>query len=511
MDRVRILDTTLRDGEQSPGFSMNIQEKLRMAKQLERLGVDIIEAGFPIASKGDFDAVKLIAESIKDSRISALARANNNDIDRAWEAIKNARYPFIHTFISTSDIHLTHQLRKSREEVLEMAISAVKRAKSYTEDIEFSAMDATRSDRDYLCQIVEAAIDAGATTVNIPDTVGYTIPSEYGDLISYIRKNVSNIDKAVISVHCHNDLGLSTANSIAAVLNGSRQVECTINGIGERAGNTSLEEVVMILYTRKDYAHLETNIKTEEIYNTSKLLTRITGVGVQPNKAIVGSNAFAHESGIHTDGLLKDKITYEIMTPESVGVKKSSIILGKHSGRHALRDELNNRGYELSDENINKIFNRFKELADKKKNLYDEDLETIVAEIILRAPDKYKLVNMNVISGSFAIPTATIQMEVENEQIKDVGMGDGPVDAAFKTIAKITGTKSRLLKYSVDSITGGTDAQGEVTVRLEEEGKEIVGRGAHNDIIMARALAYINSLNILEHLEKNPVKITYTE
>jgi len=497
LDRVRILDTTLRDGEQSPGFSMNIQEKLRMAKQLERLGVDIIEAGFPIASKGDFDAVKLIAESIKDSRVSALARANNNDIDRAWEAIKNARYPFIHTFISTSDIHLTHQLRKSREEVLEMAISAVKRAKSYTEDIEFSAMDATRSDRDYLCQIVEAAIDAGATTVNIPDTVGYTIPSEYGDLISYIRQKVFNIDKAVISVHCHNDLGLSTANSIAAVLNGSRQVECTINGIGERAGNTSLEEVVMILYTRKDYAHLETNIKT--------------GVGVQPNKAIVGSNAFAHESGIHTDGLLKDKITYEIMTPESVGVKKSSIVLGKHSGRHALRDELKNRGHELSDENINKIFNRFKELADKKKNLYDEDLETIVAEIILRAPDKYKLVNMNVISGSFAIPTATIQMEVENEQIKDVGIGDGPVDAAFKTIAKITGTKSRLLKYSVDSITGGTDAQGEVTVRLEEEGKEIVGRGAHNDIIMASALAYINALNRLEHLKKNPVKITYTE
>lgn len=511
MDRVRILDTTLRDGEQSPGFSMNIQEKLRMAKQLERLGVDIIEAGFPIASNGDFDAVKLIAESIKDSRISALARANDKDIDRAWEAIKNARYPFIHTFISTSDIHLTHQLRKSREEVLKMAISAVKRAKSYTEDIEFSAMDATRSDRDYLCQIVEAAIDAGATTVNIPDTVGYTIPSEYGDLISYIRQKVSNIDRAVISVHCHNDLGLSTANSIAAVLNGARQVECTINGIGERAGNTSLEEVVMILYTRKDYAHLETNIKTEEIYKTSKLLTRITGVGVQPNKAIVGSNAFAHESGIHTDGLLKDKITYEIMTPESVGVKKSSIVLGKHSGRHALRDELKKRGYELTDEDINKIFNRFKELADKKKNLYEEDLETIVAEIILRAPDKYKLINMSVISGSFAIPTATIQMEIENKQIKDVGMGDGPVDAAFKTIAKITGTKSRLLKYSVDSITGGTDAQGEVTVRLEEEGKEMVGRGAHNDIIMASVLAYINALNRLEYLKQNPVKITYTE
>ncbi len=510
MEKVRIFDTTLRDGEQSPGFSMNIPEKLRMAKQLERLGVDIIEAGFPVASKGDFDAVKLIAESIKNSQVSALARANDKDIDRAWEAIKNARRPFIHTFISTSDIHLTHQLRKSREEVLEMAIAAVKRAKSYTEDIEFSAMDATRSDRDYLCQIIESSIDAGATTVNIPDTVGYTIPSEYADLIKYIRQKVSNIDRAVISVHCHNDLGLSTANSISAVLNGARQVECTINGIGERAGNTSLEEVVMILYTRKDYAQLETNIKTEEIYNTSKLLTRITGVGVQPNKAIVGSNAFAHESGIHTDGLLKDKITYEIMTPESVGVKKSSIVLGKHSGRHALREELKKRGYELSDEDLNKIFDRFKELADKKKNLYEEDLETIVAEIVLRAPDKYKLINLNVISGSFAIPTATVQLEVENEQIKDVGMGDGPVDAAFKTIAKITGTKSRLLKYTVDSITGGTDAQGVVTVRLEEDDKEIVGRGAHNDIIMASVLAYINALNRLEYLKQNPVKITYS-
>jgi len=506
LEKVVFFDTTLRDGEQSPGFSMNIPEKLRMAKQLEKLGVDIIEAGFPIASQGDFEAVKLIAESIKKSQVAGLARANNKDIERAWEAVQNAEHPRIHTFISTSDIHLTHQLRKSREEVLDMAISAVKKAKSYTENVEFSAMDATRSDRDYLCQVIEAAIDAGATTVNIPDTVGYTIPSEFGDLIKYIIKNVSNIDKAVISVHCHNDLGLATANSLSAVLNGARQVECTINGIGERAGNTSLEEVVMILYTRKDYAHLETNIISEEIYSTSRLLTRITGVDVQPNKAIVGANAFAHESGIHTDGLLKDKITYEIMTPESVGVKKSIIVLGKHSGRHALRDELKNRGYELSDADVNKVFNRFKELADKKKQLFDEDLETIVAEIVLRAPDKYKLINMNVVSGSFAIPTATVQMEVDGEQIKDVGIGDGPVDAAFKTIAKITKTKSKLLKYGVDSITGGTDAQGVVTVRLEGNGNEIVGRGAHTDIIMASVLAYINALNRLEYLKKNPIK-----
>jgi len=506
LEKVIIFDTTLRDGEQSPGFSMNIPEKLRMAKQLEKLGVDVIEAGFPVASKGDFDAVKLIADSIKDSQVAALARAHQKDIDSAWESIKNAAFPRIHTFISTSDIHLTHQLRKSRDEVVEMAVAAVKRAKSYTENVEFSAMDATRSDREYLCQVVEAAINAGAITVNIPDTVGYAIPTEFGELISYIKQKVTNIEKAVISVHCHNDLGLATANSLSALLHGARQVECTINGIGERAGNTSLEEVVMILYTRKDYAQLETTIDTEEIYNTSKLLTRITGVGVQPNKAIVGANAFAHESGIHTDGLLKDKITYEIMTPASVGLKKSTLVLGKHSGRHALKDDLKKRGYELPDEDLNKVFTRFKELADKKKNLYDEDLETIVAEVVLRAPDNYKLINMNVVSGSFAIPTATVQMEVEGELIKDVGMGDGPVDAAFKTIAKITKTKSTLLKYSVDAITGGTDAQGVVTVRLEEDGKEMVGRGAHTDIIMASVLAYINALNRLEYLKQNPIK-----
>ena len=506
MEKVKIFDTTLRDGEQSPGFSMNIHEKVRMAKQLERLGVDIIEAGFPIASKGDFDAVSLIAESIKDSQVAGLARAHDKDIDRAWEAIKHARNPRIHTFVSTSDIHLTHQLRKSREEVVDMTAAAVKRAKSYTDDVEFSAMDATRSDRDYLCQVLAVAIESGATTLNIPDTVGYSIPDEFGDLIRYIREHVSNIERATISVHCHNDLGLATANSISAVLNGARQIECTINGIGERAGNTSLEEIAMILYTRKEYAHLETGIATEEIYKTSKLLTRITGVGVQPNKAIVGSNAFAHESGIHTDGLLKDKITYEIMTPESVGVTKSSLVLGKHSGRHAMKDELQKRGYDLSDENLNKVFSRFKELADKKKDLYDEDLETIVAEIVLRAPDTYKLINLNVISGSFAIPTATVQMDVNGQPIKDVGMGDGPVDAAFKTIAKITSTKSKLLKYSVDSITGGTDAQGVVTVRLEEDSQEIVGRGAHNDIIMASVLAYINALNRLEHIKQNPIK-----
>jgi 2-isopropylmalate synthase len=477
-----------------------------MARQLEKLGVDVIEAGFPVASQGDFEAVSQIARSVTDVQVAGLARANERDIDRAWEAIREARRPRIHTFISTSDIHLTHQLRKSRDEVLAMTTAAVKRAKSYTDNVEFSAMDATRSDRDYLCRVIESAIEAGATTVNIPDTVGYAIPAEFGNLIRYLREKVSNIDKAVISVHCHNDLGLATANAIAAVLNGARQIECTVNGIGERAGNTSLEEVVMIIYTRKEYLKLITGIKTTEIYNTSKLLTRITGVAVQPNKAIVGANAFAHESGIHTDGLLKDKITYEIMTPESVGVTKSSLVLGKHSGRHAMKDELHKRGYDLSDEVINRIIERFKELADKKKDLYDEDLETIVAEIVLRAPERYKLINLNVISGSFAIPTATVQMEVDGALIKDVGMGDGPVDAALKTIAKITRTKSTLLKFSVDAITGGTDAQGVVTVRLEEDGREIVGRGAHNDIIMASVLAYLNALNRLEHIKQSPIR-----
>ena len=506
MEQILIFDTTLRDGEQSPGFSMNINEKVRMARQLEKLGVDVIEAGFPVASPGDFEAVSLIARTVTNMQVAGLARANERDIDRAWEAIREARRPRIHTFISTSDIHLTHQLRKSREEVLAMTAAAVKRAKSYTDNVEFSAMDATRSDRDYLCRVIEAAIEAGATTINIPDTVGYAIPSESGALIRELRDRVPNMDQAVISVHCHNDLGLATANAIAAVLNGARQIECTINGIGERAGNTSLEEVVMILYTRKEHVRLTTSVKTAEIHATSKLLTRITGVAVQPNKAIVGANAFAHESGIHTDGLLKDKMTYEIMTPESVGLTQSSLVLGKHSGRHAMKDELQKRGYDLTDDMINKIFERFKELADKKKVLYDEDLETIVAEIVLRAPDKYKLINLNVNSGSFAIPTATVQMEVDGTVIKDVGMGDGPVDAAFKTIAKITRTKSTLLKYSVDAITGGTDAQGVVTVRLEEDGREIVGRGAHNDIIMASVLAYLNALNRLEHIKQSPIK-----
>jgi len=505
MEKIVIFDTTLRDGEQSPGFSMNIQEKLQVARQLEKLNVDIIEAGFPIASEGDFEAVREIAKHITKCKVAALARAEAKDIDRAWEAIKVGKNPRIHTFISTSDFHLKYQLHLSREEVLKKAVEAVKRAKSYTPDVEFSAMDSTRTDRDYLCEVVEAAIDAGATTINIPDTVGYAIPQEFGDLIQYLRENVANIDKAILSVHCHNDLGLAVANSLSAVLKGARQVECAINGIGERAGNASLEEVVMSIRTRKDFFHLTTQVVTDQIYSTSRLVSRITGVNVQPNKAIVGANAFSHESGIHQDGLLKEKITYEIMTPESIGIPQSALVLGKHSGRHALRDRLKKLGFELSEEELNVAFKRFKDLADKKKEIFDEDLEAIMTEEIYRvprAPEKYKLINLNVASGTVTIPTATVEMEIDGKKVKEAGFGDGPVDAAFKTIAKITGTKSKLLKYSVNSITGGTDAQGEVSVRLEENDHIVTGHGAHTDIILASAKAYINALNRLAYLLK---------
>ncbi len=505
-DIVKIFDTTLRDGEQSPGNTMNIAEKLRVARQLEILGVDIIEAGFPIASQGDFDAVQLIAGTIKKSEVAGLARAENMDIDRAWEAIKKARNPRIHTFISTSDIHLEHQLRKTRDAVLKIAVHAVKRAKKYTPNVEFSAMDATRSDREYLCRVFTEVIAAGAVTINVPDTVGYAIPYEFGELIHYIMTHVSNIAQAKISVHCHNDLGLAVSNSIAAVANGARQVECTINGIGERAGNASLEEIVMILRTRKDLFLADTRINTEKIYPSSRLITTITGVSVQPNKAIVGANAFAHESGIHQDGLLKNKMTYEIMTPESIGLKKSSFIIGKHSGSHAFKKRVEELGFNLTEDELKKTFQRFKDLADKKKDVFDEDIEALIAEEVLRAPDVYRLLNVNVVSGTISIPTATVEMEVGGRTVKEAGFGDGPVDAVFKTIAKITDTKSSLLKYIVNSITGGSDAQGEVTVRIEEDGVMVVGQGSHMDIILASAFAYVNALNRLEHAKKKSLK-----
>jgi 2-isopropylmalate synthase len=503
-ERVSIFDTTLRDGEQSPGASMNVEEKLIIARQLARLDVDIIEAGFAISSPGDFEAVKRIGREIEGPVICSLARAKPEDIDRAWEALKDAARPRIHTFISTSDIHLKHQFRMTREEAKKRAVEMVARAEGYVDDVEFSPMDASRSDREYLYEVLEAVIDAGATTVNIPDTVGYSIPSEFGALIKGIKENVSNIKKAVISVHCHNDLGLAVANSLAAVMNGARQVECTVNGIGERAGNASLEEIVMILRTRKDILHLDTKIIIEHIYPTSRLISSITGMMVQPNKAIVGDNAFAHESGIHQDGLLKEKATYEIMSPESIGLTQSTLVMGKHSGRHAFKARLKELGYEMSDENLNKAFERFKILADQKKEVFDEDIEAIVADEVLRIeiPDRFKLDKLNVVSGTESTPTATVEMYIEGRHVKETGFGDGPVDAAYKTIAKMTKTRSKLLRYSVNAITGGTDAQGDVTVRLQENDNIVLGQGAHTDIIVASAKAYINALNKLEYKKR---------
>jgi 2-isopropylmalate synthase len=495
---IKIFDTTLRDGEQSPGATMNVAEKVRIAEQLDKLNVDIIEAGFPITSEGDFEAVKTISQVIKRAEVAGLARTNPPDIDRAWEAIKKARFPRIHIFISTSDIHLKYQLKKTKEEVLRIAAQSVRRAKRYTPNVEFSAMDATRTDVAFLCAVIEAAIQAGATTINIPDTVGYAIPSEFGELIRTLRQRVKGIEKIILSVHCHNDLGLAVANSLAAVQNGVRQVECTVNGIGERAGNASLEEVVMAIRTRKDLFRFQTRLNPKHIFATSRLVSKITGMIVQPNKAIVGANAFAHESGIHQDGILKEKMTYEIMTPKSVGISKTSLVLGKLSGRHAFRDRLKDLGYQLSDEDLGKAFNQFKQLADKKRDIFDEDIESIVVEEILRMPHRYKLVYLNVIAGNLTVPTATLQMEVNGKLIQEAGFGDGPVDAVFKTIKKITGTKSKLLHFAINALTGGTEAQGEVMVRLEEKGHTVIGQGADTDVIVASAKAYINALNKIE-------------
>ncbi|HLE16965.1 MAG TPA: 2-isopropylmalate synthase [Syntrophales bacterium] len=505
-ERILIFDTTLRDGEQSPGASMNIDEKLRLARQLERLGVDIIEAGFPVSSEGDFQAVRQIAREIREPQIAALTRANLADIDRSWEAVAEAAHPRLHTFISSSDIHLKYQLNKTRAQVLKEARAAVKHAAAYTKNVEFSPMDATRSDREYLCDMVEAVIAEGASTVNIPDTVGYAVPVEFGELIAYLFSKVKNIKKAVLSVHCHNDLGLAVANSLAAITNGAKQVECTINGIGERAGNASMEEIVMALATRKDIFRCYTGIRTERIYQSSRLLTAITGIQVQPNKAIVGANAFAHESGIHQDGLIKEKTTYEIMLPQSVGISGTQLVLGKHSGRHAIADHMKKMGYILSREEVSRIFIRFKELADVKKEIFDEDLESLISEEVFRVEDKYKLVYINVVSGNAAIPTATMQMEIDGEIIQDAGFGIGPVDATFAAIRKITKTNYFLHKYAVNAVTGGADAQGEVDVQLKYDDHTVVGRGAHPDIIVASAKAYINALNRLERLKGDAKK-----
>jgi len=497
-DKVIIFDTTLRDGEQAAGGTLNIQEKLEIAKQLERLNVDIIEAGFPISSPGDFEAVKLIAQEVRKPIICGLARAHPEDIDRAWEAIKEAAHPRIHVFLSSSDIHLGYQLKKSREEIRHTAAEMVARAKKYTDDIEFSPMDASRTEPEYLYQILRAVIDAGATTVNIPDTVGYAIPDEFGNLIEGIIKNVPNINKAVVSVHCHDDLGLAVANSLEAVRRGARQVECTVNGIGERAGNASIEEIVMAINTRKDFFHLTTQINTNQIYKASRLVSELTGFVVQPNKAIVGANAFRHESGIHQDGVIKMPITYEIMDPKTVGIPSSSLVLGKLSGRHAFKEHLAELGYSLNEEDFNRAFNAFKELADKKKGITDRDIESVIAEEQRTVSEAYHLDRVQISCGDRGIPTAAVSLIGPDGQVlADAALGTGPVDAVYKAINRIVDVPNELTEFTVKSVTEGIDAIGEVLIRIESEGITYTGRGADTDIIVASAKAYMNALNRL--------------
>ncbi len=504
-NRIIIFDTTLRDGEQSPGASMNKAEKLRIATQLEKLGVDVIEAGFPAASEGDFQAVKAIAKTLKVCQVASLCRANDDDINRGWDAIKDAAHPRIHTFIATSELHMKYKLAMESDQVLEQAVKSVKLAASYTDNVEFSAEDGSRSDPDFLCKVFEAVIEAGATTVNLPDTVGYAIPEEYGDLIKYVMENTPNIDKAVLSVHCHNDLGLATSNTLSAIKAGARQVEVTINGIGERAGNTSLEEVVMSLNTRPNFFPQTTSIDTKRIYPTSRLVSMITGILVQPNRAIVGANAFAHEAGIHQDGILKNPMTYEIMKPETIGLSKNNLVLGKHSGRHALNSHIQEMGYDLSKEELDTVFQKFKTLADKKKSIQDEDIEALINEGVLRSSEIFSLEYIHVLSGNTVFPTASVQLNINGRPVQGATEGSGPIDAVYNIISKLTGTKSELLRFTISALTEGTDAQGEVTVRLQEDGIVALGKGADPDIITASALAYINGLNRLEYLKEHPV------
>jgi 2-isopropylmalate synthase len=496
-DKLIIFDTTLRDGEQSPGASMTKDEKVRIAKMLERMRVDVIEAGFPIASPGDFEAVQAVARAVKDSTVCGLARATRSDIERAGEALKGASSARIHTFIATSPIHMEMKLRLEPDQVVEQAIDAVRYARRWTDDVEFSAEDAGRSELDFLCRIVEAAIVAGATTINIPDTVGYSLPEQFAFTIRQLLERVPNAHKAAFSVHCHNDLGLAVANSLAAVLAGARQVECTINGLGERAGNAALEEIVMAVHTRKDVFPCDTYLDTTQIVPASRLVAGITGFPVQPNKAIVGANAFAHESGIHQDGVLKHRETYEIMRAEDVGWSANRIVLGKLSGRKAFRSRLQELDITLgSEEELNEAFARFKELADKKHEIYDEDIQALITEANLSViNERIKLVYLRVCSETGEIPNAQITLWVDGEEKSASASGSGPVDASFKAIEGLLQTKTTLQLYSVNSITSGTDAQGEVTVRLEKDGRIVNGQGADTDIVIASAKAYVNALN----------------
>ncbi|HEY9850094.1 MAG TPA: 2-isopropylmalate synthase [Leptolyngbyaceae cyanobacterium] len=511
-EKIIIFDTTLRDGEQSPGASLNVDEKVTIARQLARLGVDVIEGGFPFASPGDFEAVQKIAQVVGVENgpiICGLARATRQDIQTAAEALKPAAHPRIHTFIATSDIHLKYKLRKTREEVLAIAEEMVAYAKSFVDDVEFSPEDAGRSDPEFLYLMLEKAIAAGATTVNIPDTVGYITPTEFGDLIRGIKENVPNIDKAIISVHGHNDLGLAVANFLEAVKNGARQLECTINGIGERAGNASLEELVMALHVRRQYYNPFlgrspeseeplTNIDTRQIYKTSRLVSNLTGMLVQPNKAIVGANAFAHESGIHQDGVLKNKLTYEIMDAQLIGLTDNQIVLGKHSGRHAFGTRLKELGFELSESDLNKAFVKFKEVADKKKEITDWDLEAIVNDETQQAPDLFRVELVQVSCGSNARPTATVTIRTpEGQELMDAAIGTGPVDAVYKAINRVVNVPNQLIEFSVQSVTAGIDAIGEVTIRLRHGERIFSGHAANTDIIVASAQAYVNALNRL--------------
>jgi len=493
--KIILFDTTLRDGEQTPGVSLNAAEKVEIARSLERLGVDLIEAGFPIASPGDFAAVSAVARAVKDSSVVALARAVPKDIAEAAAALSEAVSPVIHTFIATSDIHIQYKLRSTKEKVLEQAVAAVKLARNHTDQVEFSAEDATRSDPEFLRQIFAAVIAAGATTINIPDTVGYTTPGEFAQLITYLRENTPGMDQVVISVHCHNDLGLAVANSLAALEAGATQLECTINGLGERAGNAALEEIVMALHTRKQYYQAETKVNTRQIAFTSRLVSSLTGINVQPNKAIVGKNAFAHESGIHQDGMLKNRSTYEIMTPESVGLTKSQLVLGKHSGRHAFKAHLEEMGYNLSAEELQRAYERFIELADKKKEVTDRDIQALIEDETQKVEETYSLEYLHISSGNSTVPTATVIIRHGDQLIQEASCGDGPVDAVYHAIERATGIHVYLDSWAIEAATGGKDALGEVTARIIKDGQQFTGRGSSTDIIVASAKAFLRALN----------------
>ncbi len=495
--QLMIFDTTLRDGEQSPGCSMNLKEKLEVARQLEKLRVDVIEAGFAIASPGDFESIRAVARTIREAIVASLARAVPKDIDRAYEAVKDAQSPRIHTFIATSDIHLKYKLKATREQVLEQAVEAVKYAKRYLRDVQFSAEDATRSDPEYLYEIFEAVIQAGATVINVPDTVGYTTPDEFYQMISGIRNNVPNIDKAVIAVHCHNDLGLAVANTLSAVNAGAMQVECTVNGIGERAGNAAMEEIVMALNTRSDLFGIKTGLETTQLYPASRLVSQVTGMKVQRNKAVVGENAFAHEAGIHQHGMLANKSTYEIMTPESVGLTKNLLVLGKHSGRHAFEDRLKDLGYSLEKESLDQVFNEFKILADKKKVVYDRDLEALVQEKTMKTEEHYRLKQFVINCGNFMTATATVRLINGKGEIEEVSTGSGPIYASFGAIDKMVGMDFKLDDYSLQAITEGEDAQGEAFVKIRKNGNGLMyhGSGISTDVIEASIKAYLNAIN----------------